>query len=268
MKNIRIKSTITTHWTVLDSNGQVVNLSQYDVKVYYITGLGRSEGKNVTVSGSGVVTWVFKPADQTFQGVYHLLLSCSKDGEVKASYELRDVFRLSDAMYDYYGNITLNLVSGGAEGGDTPGGGGLIQVVYTEQDFGGEFDENCRNDTFNAHATNRLHERLSDAEHLLDILQLDRYTILVFCENGANMLRQGAEADLRAEVWRDQEEDITDRITGNFFSWKRSSGNALLDEQWNNVHEGVGPRIHVTREDVNKACTFYVEVPIEVLKQL
>lgn len=160
MKNIRIKSTITTHWTVLDSNGQVVNLSQYDVKVYYITGLGRSEGKNVTVSGSGVVTWVFKPADQTFQGVYHLLLSCSKDGEVKASYELRDVFRLSDAMYDYYGNITLNLVSGGAEGGDTPGGGGLIQVVYTEQDFGGEFDENCRNDTFNAHAINSLHERI------------------------------------------------------------------------------------------------------------
>lgn len=94
-----------------------------------------------------------------------------------------------------------------------------------------------------------------------------RYLILVFptVYNGSTMLKAGASADVYAHVTLFNE-DVTDRIPPSYFSWERSSGNESLDNDWNSTHQAYGPSLHVTREDINGACTFYCLVPIECLK--
>lgn len=86
----------------------------------------------------------------------------------------------------------------------------------------------------------------------------------VFCEHGSTMLAKDASADLQA-VLKLGYEDVTDRIAPQYFSWERSSKNENQDRLWNLRHVGVGSRIHVTRRDVNKACTFYCLIPITSL---
>lgn len=269
MKAIRFKSTINVSWNLIGEDGQNIDLHPYNVQIFVITGNGRTRADGVTVSGDNYVYWTFRPEEQLFQGVYHLQLTLlDENGRIVYSYMKRDLFRLSDAMYDYYGIVPLKIIGYADEGVmPSPEQPGLIQKTYTEDDFGGSFDKSIRTDTFNAHAINRLHERLSDTEEMLSILQLARYTIYLWAENGAMLMRYGAETDIRAEVWRDQE-DITDLIPGSLFCWKRSSGNAEQDAAWNRAHEGVGKTIHVTRADVNTACTFYVEIPVETLNRI
>ena len=86
----------------------------------------------------------------------------------------------------------------------------------------------------------------------------------VFCEHGSTMLRKDTSADLQA-VLKLGYEDVTDRIAPQYFSWERSSKNENQDRLWNLKHEGVGSRIHVTRRDVNGACTFYCLIPLSSL---
>jgi len=86
-------------------------------------------------------------------------------------------------------------------------------------------------------------------------------TVTPFVKNGSTMLKKGGEADLAASVILGYE-DVTDRIAPSSFSWKRSSGSENADRLWNLAHDGVGPEIHVTSNDVNSACTFYVQIPI------
>lgn len=86
----------------------------------------------------------------------------------------------------------------------------------------------------------------------------------VFCERGSTMLGRDSSADLQA-VLKLGYEDVTDRIPPQYFSWERSSKNENQDRIWNLRHQGVGSRIHVTRSDVNRACTFYCLIPITCL---
>lgn len=280
MKVIRFKkSTVTVNWTLLDDDGQAVDLTHYASRLFYATGAGREEITDYTAGAGGVLTWVFPSSQQKAIGNYsmHALLY-DNSGKPKLKASFRDVFRLSDVMYEYEGDVVLNVIAGVVSTDAepiTPGGGVepwagdeiLIKRVCTEEDFGEEFDEDNINETFNAHAINRLHERLSDAEELLGILQLYRYTVYLWCTNGSMLMRYGAEADIRAEVWRDYD-DITEQIPRSFFSWKRSSGNQAADEAWNNAHVSKGPQIHITRADVNGACTFFVEIPVNELINL
>jgi len=87
----------------------------------------------------------------------------------------------------------------------------------------------------------------------------------VFCANGAMMLHGGREADAFAVV-RLGDEDVTSRIPPEQFSWERSSGSQEQDAIWNMLHDGVGPRIHVTAADVNGSCTFYCIIPVSSIK--
>lgn len=168
MKNIRIKSIINVSWTLIEG-GQTKDLSPYTVSLFIITGVGRTRAEGVKVSSSNVVTWKFLPEDQTFKGLYSLQLNLTDtDGNTVYSFTKRDLFRLSDTMYDYYGTIPIDIVSTNDEGViPTPEYAGLIQKVYTEEDFGGEFAADSNSDTFNAHAINRLHERVSDVERIV-----------------------------------------------------------------------------------------------------
>ena len=89
----------------------------------------------------------------------------------------------------------------------------------------------------------------------------------VICENGAMFLRDGMSADARALV-KIGDDDVTDKIPQSNFSWERSSKSHELDHLWNLQHQGVGPVIHVTKDDVNGSCTFFCLIPIESLRKL
>lgn len=93
------------------------------------------------------------------------------------------------------------------------------------------------------------------------------FKITPFVKNGANMLRSGYEADIEAAVILG-DVDVTSQIAPSLFSWERSSIDSVLDQAWNQTHRGVGPVIHITRADVNKACTFYCLVPCEAIRNI
>lgn len=279
MKIIRFRhSNITVNWTVVDSDGYAIDLTAYSLRFFYVTGAGREEAKVYSANASGVVTWSFPSTVQKALGNYSLLLLL-KQGERSYRVKTQNVFRLSDAMYEYQGDVELNVIGNIVETDTTPSPAptptpspvdentGLILRVCTEDNFGDEFDKLNLTETFNAHAIEKLHERLANAEALLGILQLARYTVFIWCSHGSMIMRYGAEADLTAEVWRDYE-DITNMVPSTYFSWKRSSANAAADAIWNSQHVSVGKTIHITREDVNKSCTFYVEIPLESLINL
>lgn len=100
-----------------------------------------------------------------------------------------------------------------------------------------------------------------------NILENYIFLVEVICENGAMLLHNGGEADMRAIVKLGYR-DITDSVPPNYFSWERSSGNQGQDALWTAAHAGVGPVVHVTSADVNGACTFYCLIPIDALKQI
>lgn len=89
-------------------------------------------------------------------------------------------------------------------------------------------------------------------------------SLQVFCENGSNMIRKNSSADMVAKVYSGFI-DVTDRIPPSLFSWTRSSGNSSSDSVWNSLHEGVGPSVHITRDDINRGCTFLCTIPPNAL---
>jgi len=93
------------------------------------------------------------------------------------------------------------------------------------------------------------------------------FLLEVFCKNGANMLRYGETATLEARV-RIGADDITDDIPQGYFSWERSSKNEVSDNIWNQRHKAAGNVILITRDEVNKACTFSCYIPIQSLIDL
>lgn len=126
-------------------------------------------------------------------------------------------------------------------------------------------------DDFVAIVQDGKNKKISIAELYQDISPYiyDKYVFQItpFVKNGANMLREGFEADIEASVIIGTT-DVTSQIAPSFFSWERSSADAELDRSWNLTHRGVGPQIHVTRADINRACTFYCLVPVEVIRNI
>ena len=93
------------------------------------------------------------------------------------------------------------------------------------------------------------------------------YDIRLFSANGSQFMRAGQQTDIVAEVWN-MDRNITDNVAPEHFTWQRSSGNQILDNIWNLTHQGVGKTIRIQNSDINKACTFYCLIPVEVLNNI
>lgn len=98
-------------------------------------------------------------------------------------------------------------------------------------------------------------------------LTFEEYTIRIYVLEGSTMLVNHGSANLIALVFRN-EEDITDRVPESYFSWERTSRDTESDMAWNNHHVGIGNRIRITGDDVNKSCTFFCCVPTDFLKTI
>lgn len=93
------------------------------------------------------------------------------------------------------------------------------------------------------------------------------YDIRLFSANGSQFMRAGQQTDIVAEVWN-MDKNITDNVAPEHFTWQRSSGNQILDNIWNLAHQGAGKTIRIQNSDINKACTFYCLIPVEVLNNI
>lgn len=89
----------------------------------------------------------------------------------------------------------------------------------------------------------------------------------IYTENGSNMLRKFDEADMVAKVMRGYD-DVTANVPMRLFDWSRSSGDPSSDRAWNEQHQAYGPRVHITRSDINGSCTFFCCLPMEALEYI
>jgi hypothetical protein len=71
----------------------------------------------------------------------------------------------------------------------------------------------------------------------------------VYSLNGYLTLYKEREVDLYAEVWYNNE-NITDAIPSELFSWERVSLDTDGDEVWNQSRIGIGSTIHLTDSDI------------------
>ena len=73
--------------------------------------------------------------------------------------------------------------------------------------------------------------------------------IRVYSVNGYLTLYRDREVDLYAEVWYNNE-NITDAIPDELFSWERVSLDTDGDVVWNQSRVGIGSTIHLTDSDI------------------
>ena len=83
----------------------------------------------------------------------------------------------------------------------------------------------------------------------------DTIYVQVITDKGNIMLNGQTETTLTAVVYRG-EENITDQIAPNFFSWERTSSNPDGDLIFNESHKGYGKTLVVTSEDVIRRTQF------------
>lgn len=83
----------------------------------------------------------------------------------------------------------------------------------------------------------------------------DTVYVQVITDKGNIMLNGQTETTLTAVVYRG-EENITDQIAPNFFSWERTSANPAGDIIFNESHKGYGKTLVVTSEDVIRRTQF------------
>lgn len=102
---------------------------------------------------------------------------------------------------------------------------------------------------------------------LYDTFHIGKYTVNLYATRGSMIIKGSATATIIAEVLKDQE-DITDRIPDYYFSWERSSLSGTGDDEWNMNHRAAGKSIVVGSADVNGACTFYCDIPVDSLNNL
>lgn len=229
MRSVRIHNDIHFKWTIDRGDGEPYDLTGRDLRLWMVNGSQSIEFKDFTINENSI-HWDFFGKDQYKMGAYDVILceNAGKEGEV--TIDEQDI-------------VTLVAHTANAD---------------AEQDSQVEAEYVI--------VTSRLKTELysSVAQEVYD-----NYVVRtnVYVQNGANLLRDGGSADAVAVITVG-DIDITGRIANQYFSWERSSGNAGLDALWNRRHEGVGPVIHVTRDDVNVACTFYCIVPVNVLRNV
>ena len=87
-------------------------------------------------------------------------------------------------------------------------------------------------------------------EDLLDEVETKtNVEVRVYSLNGYLTLYKEREVDLYAEVWYNNE-NITDAIPSELFSWERVSLDTDGDEVWNQSRIGIGSTIHLTDSDI------------------
>ena len=89
------------------------------------------------------------------------------------------------------------------------------------------------------------------------------YTVQIHSESGGNIIHNGqGQIALVATVFHG-ENDITDRLLPNQFSWTIQTGNAQFDAAWNARHEAIGNRTTISAEEVNLKAQIDCIVNIE-----
>lgn len=89
------------------------------------------------------------------------------------------------------------------------------------------------------------------------------YTVQILSESGGNIIHNGqGQIALVATVFHG-ENDITDRLLPNQFSWTIQTGNAQFDAAWNARHEAIGNRTTISAEEVNLKAQIDCIVNIE-----
>lgn len=89
------------------------------------------------------------------------------------------------------------------------------------------------------------------------------YTVQILSESGGNIIHNGqGQIVLVATVLHGQQ-DITDTLLPNQFSWVIQSGNTDFDTAWNSRHEAIGNRTTISAEEVNLKAQIDCIVNIE-----
>ena len=83
----------------------------------------------------------------------------------------------------------------------------------------------------------------------------DAVVVSVYSTNGLFFQNGQGETELYAVV-RQGDADITSSLPVGRFSWQRTSRNTEADAIWNKTHQGTGPRIRITPDDVEGRSNF------------
>ena len=83
----------------------------------------------------------------------------------------------------------------------------------------------------------------------------------VSSESGSSFINGDITTTLTARVYKGSRE-VTPTIAPALFSWMRHSANPDGDSVWNALHEGAGPTIAISDEDVFRKAVFECIVTI------
>lgn len=83
----------------------------------------------------------------------------------------------------------------------------------------------------------------------------DAVVVSVYSTNGLFFQNGQGETELYAVI-RQGDTDITSSLPSGRFSWQRTSRNTEADATWNKMHQGAGPRIRITPDDVDGKSNF------------
>ena len=83
----------------------------------------------------------------------------------------------------------------------------------------------------------------------------DAVVVSVYSTNGLFFQNGQGETELYAVI-RQGDTDITSSLPVGRFSWQRTSRNTEADAIWNKTHQGTGPRIRITPDDVEGRSNF------------
>ena len=89
------------------------------------------------------------------------------------------------------------------------------------------------------------------------------YTVQILSESGGNVIHNGQGQIALVAIVLHGEQDITDRLLPNQFSWVIQSGNTDFDTAWNARHEAIGNRTTISAEEVNLKAQIDCIVNIE-----
>lgn len=89
------------------------------------------------------------------------------------------------------------------------------------------------------------------------------YTVQILSESGGNIIHNGQGQIVLVATVLHGEQDITDRLLPNQFSWVIQSGNTQFDTAWNARHEAIGNRTTISAEEVNLKAQIDCIVNIE-----
>ena len=89
------------------------------------------------------------------------------------------------------------------------------------------------------------------------------YTVQIHSESGGNVIHNGQGQIALVATVLHGEQDITDRLLPNQFSWIIQSGNTDFDTAWNARHEAIGNRTTISAQEVNLKAQIDCVVNIE-----